>query len=216
MKMKKLSLLVATLALTVGLAGCMPGGNAKLPEGDVKVAKQEIQGVVDLLLKSADYGKDESTVALILLPQDSQYNINVVMEKYKDGELLDTKEITNYTTEKIEKNSIVHMILNVGKASDGENSRSIYSIAEVDKEKTKDEKNPEYKLTKINEASLDYDVKSEVAQIGKNLDEEVTLAGYVKFKEDDTEKTAINLDTYKDEASKYKEVSIVKMKVTKK
>ncbi|AYE35335.1 hypothetical protein [Clostridium septicum] len=216
MKMKKLSLLVATLALTVGLAGCMPGSNAKLPEGDVKVAKQEIQGVVDLLLKSADYGKDESTVASILLPQDSQYNINVVMEKYKDGKLVDTKEITNYTTEKIEKNSIVHMILNVGKASDGENSRSIYSIAEVDKEKTKDEKNPEYKLTKINEHSLDYDVKSEVAQIGKNLDEEVTLAGYVKFKEDDTEKPAINLDTYKDEVSKYKEVSIVKMKVTKK
>lgn len=216
MKMKKLLLLVATVALTVGLAGCMPGGNAKLPEGDVKVAKQEIQGVVDLLLESTDYGNGKSTVDSVLLPQDSQYDINIAIEKYQDGNLVDTKEIINYTTEKIEKNSIVHVIMNVGKVNDGENTKSIYSIAEVDKEHTKDEKNPEYKLTKINDLALDYDLKSEANQLGKNLDEEVALTGYVKFKDDDTEKAAINLETYKDEVSKYKEVNIIKMKVTKK
>ncbi|MBS5886887.1 hypothetical protein [Clostridium sp.] len=215
MKMKKLSAIVAAVVITASLAGCTAGG-AKLPEGDVKIVNQQVQGVVELLLESANYGEDKSTVASMVLPKDSQYDVNLYMEKYNNGELIETKELTKYTTETIEKDSIIHIIMNAARANDGEADKSIYSIAEVDKENTKDAKNPEYKITKTYGESIDFDSKSEVNQVGKNLDEEATLIGLVKFKEDDSEKAVINLDSYKDEVGKYASANIIKIKVTKK
>lgn len=215
MKIKKISTLLVGIILTVGLAGCTTTGS-NLPEGDVKVVNQEIQGVVELILKSADYGNDKSTVASMVLPKDSEYNINLSMEKYLNGELVETKEIANYSTSNIEKDSIIHIVINTAKTNDGEADKSIYSIAEIDSENTKDSKNPEYKTTKYYGEAIDFDSKSSVAKIGKALDEDVTLVGLVKFKEDDAEKTTINLETYKDEVSKYSEVTIVNAKVNKK
>lgn len=215
MKIKKISTLLVGIILTVGLAGCTTTGS-NLPEGDVKVVNQEIQGVVELILKSADYGNDKSTVASMVLPKDSEYNINLSMEKYLNGELVETKEIANYSTSNIEKDSIIHIVLNTAKTNDGEADKSIYSIAEIDSENTNDSKNPEYKTTKYYGEAIDFDSKSSVAKIGKALDEDVTLVGLVKFKEDDAEKSAINLETYKDEVSKYSEVTIVNAKVNKK
>lgn len=215
MKIKKISTLLVGIILTVGLAGCTTTGS-NLPEGDVKVVNQEIQGVVELILKSADYGNDKSTVASMVLPKDSEYNINLSMEKYLNGELVETKEIANYSTSNIEKDSIIHIVLNTAKTNDGEADKSIYSIAEIDSENTKDSKNPEYKTTKYYGEAIDFDSKSSVAKIGKALDEDVTLVGLVKFKEDDAEKSTINLETYKDEVSKYSEVTIVNAKVNKK
>ena len=133
MKMKKLSAIVAAVVITASLAGCTAGG-AKLPEGDVKIVNQQVQGVVELLLESANYGEDKSTVASMVLPKDSQYDVNLYMEKYNNGELIETKELTKYTTETIEKDSIIHIIMNAARANDGEADKSIYSIAEVDKE----------------------------------------------------------------------------------
>ncbi|MDU5105594.1 hypothetical protein [Clostridium sp.] len=215
MKIKKISTLLVGIILTVGLAGCTITGS-NLPEGDVKVVNQEIQGVVELILKSADYGNDKSTVASMVLPKDSEYNINLSMEKYLNGELVETKEIANYSTSNIEKDSIIHIVINTAKTNDGEADKSIYSIAEIDSENTKDSKNPEYKTTKYYGEAIDFDSKSSVAKIGKALDEDVTLVGLVKFKEDDAEKSTINLETYKDEVSKYSEVTIVNAKVNKK
>lgn len=215
MKIKKISTLLVGIILTVGLAGCTTTGS-NLPEGDVKVVNQEIQGVVELILKSADYGNDKSTVASMVLPKDSEYNINLSMEKYLNGELVETKEIANYSTSKIEKDSIIHIVINTAKTNDGEADKSIYSIAEIDSENTKDSKNPEYKTTKYYGEAIDFDSKSSVAKIGKALDEDVTLVGLVKFKEDDAEKSTINLETYKDEVSKYSEVTIVNARVNKK
>ena len=215
MKIKKISALLAAMAITIGLAGCTTTGT-KLPEGDVKVVNQEIQGVVELLLEASDYGNDKSTVSSMVLPQDSQYNINLSMEKYSNGELVDTKEIANYTTDTIAKDSIIHIVLNTGKVNDNEADKSIYSIAEIDSANTENKNNPDYKVTKYYGEAIDFDSKSAVAQSGKALDEEVTLIGLVKFKEDDTEKSAINLDSYKDEVGKYSEVTIINAKVSKK
>ncbi|MCF0149327.1 MAG: hypothetical protein HUJ77_13145 [Clostridium sp.] len=215
MHMKKISTLLAGVALSLALAGCTTTGSS-LPEGDVKVVNQEIQGVVELILNSADYGKDKSTVASMMLPNDSEYNINLSMEKYLNGELVETNEIADYSTNNIEKDSIIHIVLNTAKTNDGEADKSIYSIAEIDSENTEDNKNPEYKTTKYYGEAIDFDSKSSVAKIGKALDENVTLVGLVKFKENDTEKSAINLETYKDEVSKYSEVTIVNARVNKK
>ena len=215
MKIKKISALLAAMAITIGLAGCTTTGT-KLPEGDVKVINQEVQGVVELLLEASDYGNDKSTVSSMVLPQDSQYNINLSMEKYSNGELVDTKEIANYTTGTIAKDSIIHIVFNTAKMNDNEADKSIYSIAEIDSENTEDNSNPEYKVTKYYGEAIDFDSKSSVAQVGKALDEEVTLIGLVKFKEDDTEKSGINLDSYKDEVGKYSEVTIINAKVSKK
>lgn len=215
MTIKKISGLLAAVVLTVGLAGCTTSG-AKLPEGDVKVIKQEIQGVVELLLKSSDYGNDKSTVASMVLPQDSEYNVNLTREKYVNGELTEIKEIANYTTGTIAKDSIMHIVLNTAKLNDGEADKSIYSIAEIDSENTKDSKNPEFKVTKYYDEAINFDSKSSVEQVGKSLDEAVPLIGLVKFKEDDTEKSSINIESYKDEVSKYSEVTIINAKVSKK
>ncbi len=215
MKAKKISALLVAMAITIGLAGCTTAG-PKLPEGDVKVINQEVQGVVELLLEASDYGNDKSTVSSMVLPQDSQYNINLSMEKYSNGELVDTKEIANYTTDTIAKDSIIHIVLNTAKVNDNETDKSIYSIAEIDSANTEDASNPDYKVTKYYGEAIDFDSKSSVAQSGKALDEEVTLIGLVKFKEDDTEKSAINLDSYKDEVGKYSEVTIINAKVNKK
>lgn len=214
MKIKKISGLLAAVVLTVGLAGCTSG--AQLPEGDVKIVNQQVQGVVELLLESANYGNDKSTVASMVLPKDSQYDINLFAEKYLNGELVETKEIANYTTETIEKDSITHIIINTAKLNDGEADKSIYSIAEIDRENTEDSKNPEYKISKFYGEAIDFDSKSALTQVGKNLEEEAALVGLVKFKEDDSEKSQINLDSYKDEVSKYSEATIIKVKVTKK
>ena len=214
MKIKKISGLLAAVVLTVGLAGCTSG--TQLPEGDVKIVNQQVQGVVELLLESANYGNDKSTVASMVLPKDSQYDINLFAEKYLNGELVETKEIANYTTETIEKDSITHIIINTAKLNDGEADKSIYSIAEIDRENTEDSKNPEYKISKFYGEAIDFDSKSALTQVGKNLEEEAALVGLVKFKEDDSEKAAINLDSYKDEVSKYSEATIIKVKVTKK
>ncbi|MGG7144523.1 hypothetical protein ACQPVP_13860 [Clostridium nigeriense] len=214
MNIKKISALLAAVVLTVGLAGCT--SEAQLPEGDVKIVNQEVQGVVELLLESANYGNDKSTVASMVLPKDSQYNIDLFAEKYSNGDLIETNEIANYSTDTIEKDSIIHIVVNTAKINDGEADKSIYSIAEVDKENTEDSSNPEYKISKFYGEALDFDSKSAITKVGKNLDEDVVLVGLVKFKEDDSEKNTINLDSYKDEVGKYSEVTIIKARVTKK
>lgn len=213
MKKKKIIAIISILSLIIGLKGCT--SSVKLPEGDVKIVNQQVQGVVELLLQSTDYGKDKSTVSSLVVPKDSKYNVSLFNEKYINGELKETKEIANYSTETIEKDSIIHIILNTGKLTDNEEEKSIYSIAEIDKENTKDSKNPEYKLTKYYGEALNFDSKSSLSQIGTNLDEEVAIVGLVKFKEDDTEKVAINLESYKDEVGNYSEVNIFKIKVSK-
>lgn len=214
MKIKKISALLAAAILTVSLGGCTSG--TQLPEGDVKIVNQEVQGVVELLLESANYGKDKSTVASMVLPKDSQYDINLFAEKYSNGELVETNDIANYTTETIDKDSIIHIVINTAKLNDGEADKSIYSIAEIDTENTEDSSNPEYKVTKFYGEALDFDGKSTLTQVGKSLDEDAVLIGLVKFKDDDSEKAKINLDSYKDEVGKYSEVTIIKVKVTKK
>ena len=213
MKKKKIISIISVLALIIGLTGCTT--SVKLPEGDVKIVNQQVQGVVELLLQSTDYGKDKSTVASLVLPKDSSYNISLYTEKYIDGELKESKEIANYSTETIEKDSIIHLILNTGKLSDNEEEKSVYSIAEIDRENTKDAKNPEYKITKYYGEALNFDSKSALTQIGANLNEEIVMVGLVKFKDNDTEKASINLESYKDEVSKYSEVNIFKIKVSK-
>lgn len=216
MKIKKISLLLVTAIITFGLSGCMAGGGAKMPEGDVVVAKQQVQGVLDFVLQSADYGADQSIIASMVLPKDSAYDLVFTREQYKNGELVETKALTTYTTEVIAKDDMIHMIVNAGVSSEDANIKTIYSVAEVDREKTTDKKQPIFKVAKINEPALNYDLKSDIAQIGTDFDTEIALTGYVKFKAEDTEKTAINLETYKDEVSKYEEVNIVKVKVIKK
>lgn len=214
MNKKKIIAIISLVTLIIGLKGCA-SSSVKLPEGDVKIVNQQVQGVVELLLQSTDYGKDKSTVSSLVVPKDSKYNVSLFNEKYINGELKETKEIANYSTETIEKDSIIHIILNTGKLTDNEEEKSIYSIAEIDKENTKDSKNPEYKLTKYYGEALNFDSKSSLSQIGTNLDEEVAIVGLVKFKEDDIEKIDINLDSYKDEVGNYSEVNIFKIKVSK-
>ena len=43
MNFKKIGLMLSALLVTVGLAGC---SGSKLPEGDVKIVKQDINGVI--------------------------------------------------------------------------------------------------------------------------------------------------------------------------
>ena len=111
MKLKKIGLMVSALLVTIGLAGC---GAANLPQGDVKIVNQQISGVIGLLLESADYGPEQSTVASMVLPTGSAYDINMTVEQYEKGELVNTIKIPTYTTNVVEKNSIIHMILNAG------------------------------------------------------------------------------------------------------
>ena len=204
MKLKKIGLMVSALLVTIGLAGC---GAANLPQGDVKIVNQQISGVIGLLLESADYGPEQSTVASMVLPTGSAYDINMTVEQYEKGELVNTIEIPAYTTNVVEKNSIIHMILNAGKGD----VKSIFSIAEVDPEKTKDKKNPEYKVTKTNAQSLDFDRRVAIQQYGGELNQEVVLAAYTKGGSAD-----INLETYKNEVSNYDKVSVAKVTVTQK
>ena len=90
MNFKKIGLMLSALLVTVGLAGC---SGSKLPEGDVKIVKQDINGVIGLLLESADYGQDQSTVASMVLPEGSSYDINLSVEQYENGQLVNTLEL---------------------------------------------------------------------------------------------------------------------------
>ncbi|HAX73120.1 MAG TPA: hypothetical protein DCY20_06315 [Firmicutes bacterium] len=211
MSLKKLSVFMGAALLSVGLVGCSTGSN--LPEGDVKVVKQEVSGVISLLLESANYGPNHTTVASMVLPQDSQYTLNVTMEEYENGELVNTRELANHTTDMITKESIVHVIMNAGMGVD---EQSIFSIAEVDSEKTTDTSSPEYKSSKSFETGIDYDEKVDLVQVGTDLGEEVVVTAYVKYKADATEKAPITLETYKDEVSNYEKVSVLKVKVVAK
>ena len=215
MIMKKIGASIAVLALTFSLAGCM-GTTAQLPEGDVKIVNQEVQGVVDLLLKSANYGGGKSIVNSMVLPEGLKYELNLTVENYKDGNLIEEKNLANYETDSIEKDSIINIIINSAKLNDEEADKSIYSIAEIDRENTTDKKNPQYKIAKYYDTAINYDKSVTIGQVGKSLDEETPLVAFIKYKEGDSEKKDINLDSYKDEVSNYSEVSIVKLKVTKK
>ena len=191
MTFKKVGLMVSALLVTVGLAGC---GAANLPEGDVKIVNQEVSGVIGLLLESADYGPNQSTVASMLLPTGSSYDINMTVEQYENGELVNTIDIPTYTTETMEKNSIVHMILNIGQGD----VKSIFSIAEVDKEKTTNDKNPEYKAVKTDAPAINFENRVAIEQYGGALNQDVVLAAYTTGGS-----AAINLETYQDEVANY-------------
>ena len=204
MTFKKIGLMVAALLVTVGLAGC---GAANLPEGDVKIVNQEVSGVIGLLLESADYGPNQSTVASMLLPTGSSYDINMTVEQYENGELVNTIDIPTYTTETMEKNSIVHMILNIGQGD----VKSIFSIAEVDKEKTTNDKNPEYKAVKTDVPAINFENRVAIEQYGGALNQDVVLAAYTTGGS-----AAINLETYQDEVANYNTVSVVKANITQK
>lgn len=204
MTFKKVGLMVSALLVTVGLAGC---GAANLPEGDVKIVNQEVSGVIGLLLESADYGPNQSTVASMLLPTGSSYDINMTVEQYENGELVNTIDIPTYTTETMEKNSIVHMILNIGQGD----VKSIFSIAEVDKEKTTNDKNPEYKAVKTDAPAINFENRVAIEQYGGALNQDVVLAAYTTGGS-----TAINLETYQDEVANYNTVSVVKANITQK
>lgn len=204
MTFKKVGLMVSALLVTVGLAGC---GAANLPEGDVKIVNQEVSGVIGLLLESADYGPNQSTVASMLLPTGSAYDINMTVEQYENGELVNTIDIPTYTTETMEKNSIVHMILNIGQGD----VKSIFSIAEVDKEKTTNDKNPEYKAVKTDVPAINFENRVAIEQYGGALNQDVVLAAYTTGGS-----AAINLETYQDEVANYNTVSVVKANITQK
>ncbi len=204
MTFKKIGLMVSALLVTVGLAGC---GAANLPEGDVKIVNQEVSGVIGLLLESADYGPNQSTVASMLLPTGSSYDINMTVEQYENGELVNTIDIPTYTTETMEKNSIVHMILNIGQ----DDVKSIFSIAEVDKEKTTNDKNPEYKAVKTDAPAINFENRVAIEQYGGALNQDVVLAAYTTGGS-----AAINLETYQDEVANYNTVSVVKANITQK
>ena len=204
MTFKKVGLMVSALLVTVGLAGC---GAANLPEGDVKIVNQEVSGVIGLLLESADYGPNQSTVASMLLPTGSSYDINMTVEQYENGELVNTIDIPTYTTETMEKNSIVHMILNIGQGD----VKSIFSIAEVDKEKTTNDKNPEYKAVKTDSPAINFENRVAIEQYGGALNQDVVLAAYTTGGS-----AAINLETYQDEVANYNTVSVVKANITQK
>lgn len=204
MTFKKVGLMVSALLVTVGLAGC---GAANLPEGDVKIVNQEVSGVIGLLLESADYGPNQSTVASMLLPTGSSYDINMTIEQYENGELVNTIDIPTYTTETMEKNSIVHMILNIGQGD----VKSIFSIAEVDKEKTTNDKNPEYKAVKTDAPAINFENRVAIEQYGGALNQDVVLAAYTTGGS-----AAINLETYQDEVANYNTVSVVKANITQK
>lgn len=204
MTFKKVGLMVSALLVTVGLAGC---GAANLPEGDVKIVNQEVSGVIGLLLESADYGPNQSTVASMLLPTGSSYDINMTVEQYENGELVNTIDIPTYTTETMEKNSIVHMILNIGQGD----VKSIFSIAEVDKEKTTNAKNPEYKAVKTDAPAINFENRVAIEQYGGALNQDVVLAAYTTGGS-----AAINLETYQDEVANYNTVSVVKANITQK
>ena len=204
MTFKKVGLMVSALLVTVGLAGC---GAANLPEGDVKIVNQEVSGVIGLLLESADYGPNQSTVASMLLPTGSAYDINMTVEQYENGELVNTIDIPTYTTEIMEKNSIVHMILNIGQGD----VKSIFSIAEVDKEKTTNDKNPEYKAVKTDAPAINFENRVAIEQYGGALNQDVVLAAYTTGGS-----AAINLETYQDEVANYNTVSVVKANITQK
>ncbi len=204
MTFKKVGLMVSALLVTVGLAGC---GAANLPEGDVKIVNQEVSGVIGLLLESADYGPNQSTVASMLLPTGSSYDINMTVEQYENGELVNTIDIPTYTTETMEKNSIVHMILNIGQ----DDVKSIFSIAEVDKEKTTNDKNPEYKAVKTDVPAINFENRVAIEQYGGALNQDVVLAAYTTGGS-----AAINLETYQDEGANYNTVSVVKANITQK
>ena len=204
MTFKKVGLMVSALLVTVGLAGC---GAANLPEGDVKIVNQEVSGVIGLLLESADYGPNQSTVASMLLPTGSSYDINMTVEQYENGELVNSIDIPTYTTETMEKNSIVHMILNIGQGD----VKSIFSIAEVDKEKTTNDKNPEYKAVKTDAPAINFENRVAIEQYGGALNQDVVLAAYTTGGS-----AAINLETYQDEVANYNTVSVVKANITQK
>lgn len=204
MTFKKVGLMVSALLVTVGLAGC---GAANLPEGDVKIVNQEVSGVIGLLLESADYGPNQSIVASMLLPTGSSYDINMTVEQYENGELVNTIDIPTYTTETMEKNSIVHMILNIGQGD----VKSIFSIAEVDKEKTTNDKNPEYKAVKTDAPAINFENRVAIEQYGGALNQDVVLAAYTTGGS-----AAINLETYQDEVANYNTVSVVKANITQK
>lgn len=204
MTFKKIGLMVSALLVTVGLAGC---GAANLPEGDVKIVNQEVSGVIGLLLESADYGPSQSTVASMLLPTGSAYDIDMTVEQYENGELVNTIDIPTYTTETMEKNSIVHMILNIGQGD----VKSIFSIAEVDKEKTTNDKNPEYKAVKTDVPAINFENRVAIEQYGGALNQDVVLAAYTTGGS-----AAINLETYQDEVANYNTVSVVKANITQK
>lgn len=204
MTFKKIGLMISALLVTVGLAGC---GAANLPEGDVKIVNQEVSGVIGLLLESADYGPSQSTVASMLLPTGSAYDIDMTVEQYENGELVNTIDIPTYTTETMEKNSIVHMILNIGQ----DDVKSIFSIAEVDKEKTTNDKNPEYKAVKTDVPAINFENRVAIEQYGGALNQDVVLAAYTTGGS-----AAINLETYQDEVANYNTVSVVKANITQK
>lgn len=215
MIIKKLGLSIAVLALTFGLSGCA-GNTANLPEGDVKIASQQVTGVVDLLLQSADYGNGNSIVNSMVLKEGSKYQLDLSLEKYIDGKLIEEKELASYESDNIEKDSIINIIMNCANSNNENVDKSIYSFAEIDRENTKDNKNPNYKISKYYGEAINYDKINTISQVGKSLDEEITLAAFIKYKDNDSEMKDINLDTYKEEVSNYSEVNIVKLKVTKK
>ena len=216
MIIKKLGASIIAVALTFSLSGCMGSTTTKLPEGDVKIVNQEVQGVVDLLLQSANYGDGKSIVNSMILPEGSQYQLNLILENYNDGNLIKETEIANYETDNIEKDSIINIIINSAKLNDDKEDTSIYSFAEIDRENTTDSKNPNYKISKYYGEAISYDKINTISQIGKSLEEEIPLVAFIKYKDGNSEVKDINLDTYKDEVSNYSEVSVVKLKVSKK
>ena len=200
-KIKWAACAMMSLLLVTGCSG------AKLPEGDVKVVNQQVSGVIDLLLQSADYGGNQSTVTSMLLPTGSSYDIKMAVEQYEAGQLVNTIEVPTYTTEEMEKNSLIHLILNIGK----EDVKSIFSIAEVDNEKTTDKKNPEYKMEKTNAPAINFEKRVTLDQDGGELGKEFVLAAYTTGGSSD-----MNLETYQDELANYETASIVKVTITKK
>ena len=200
-KIKWAACAMMSLLLVTGCSG------AKLPEGDVKVVNQQVSGVIDLLLQSADYGGNQSTVTSMLLPTGSSYDIKMAVEQYEAGQLVNTIEVPTYTTEEMEKNSLIHLILNIGK----EDVKSIFSIAEVDNEKTTDKKNPEYKMEKTNAPAINFEKRVTLDQYGGELGKEFVLAAYTTGGSSD-----MKLETYQDELANYETASIVKVTITKK
>jgi len=210
MKKMMISLMFAMLALV----GCAP--NSNLPEGDVKVIQQNLNGIVEILLTSATNNEMTSSIASMILPVNEKYEISLFAEVYEQGELISTEKILSHTTNTLTRDSIFHFILHAGH----QGHRSMFAIAETDLE-SEDMSNPNFIMTSA-EYSAMFNSESmyatHIINYGGDLNEEILLAVYISHQDLNSEINLYEIEHYRDRSTlqNYERAVLIKAEITQK
>jgi len=187
MQLKRIIAVLVLFLAGSGLMGCHDESLSVANE--VKVENQTFDVITQMLLESAPLEADSLMMA-VSLPSQEQYEIQLIVEEYENGKLMNSEPVVTSITDEITEDSLIYLIIHAGINETG----SRFAIAETHSDTGFVISSA--LLPPIFNTSEDGRAQATVETDTKDVSDEMLLAVFVQFSSDTV--SVYNLEEYED------------------